>query len=102
MTVALLETGGRPVKYARYYLLFLAEGHLNRRRFSAMLGRIALLPVPTGQRMLVKPASKWVFLPGLAKERCARSHAERSNPELCLRGSQTVGGATNGSLFTRC
>ena len=26
----------------------LAEGHLNRRRFGAMLRRIALLPVPTG------------------------------------------------------
>jgi len=26
----------------------LAEGHLNRQRFGAMLGRIALLPIPTG------------------------------------------------------
>jgi hypothetical protein len=33
---------------ARYYWLLLAEGHLNRRRFRAMLGRIALLPIPTG------------------------------------------------------
>jgi hypothetical protein len=33
---------------ARYYWLLLAEGHLNRRRFGAMLDRIALLPVPTG------------------------------------------------------
>jgi hypothetical protein len=30
--------------------LELAEGHLTRRRFGAMLGRIALLPVPTGQK----------------------------------------------------
>ena|ERR1035437_723196 len=44
----LVKTGGRLVKHARYYWLFLAEGHLNRRRFGAMLGRIALLPVPTG------------------------------------------------------
>jgi hypothetical protein len=44
----LVKTGGRLVKHARYYWLFLAEGHLNRRRFRAMLGRIALLPVPTG------------------------------------------------------
>ena len=44
----LMKTGGRLVKHARYYWLFLAEGHLNRRRFGAMLGRIALLPVPTG------------------------------------------------------
>ena len=44
----LVKTGGRLVKHARYYWLFLAEGHLTRRRFGAMLGRIALLPIPTG------------------------------------------------------
>ena len=44
----LVKTGGRLVKHARYYWLLLAEGHLNRRRFRAMLGRIALLPVLTG------------------------------------------------------
>jgi len=44
----LVKTGGRLMKYARYYWLLLAEGHLNRRRFGAMLGRIELLPVPAG------------------------------------------------------
>jgi hypothetical protein len=44
----LVKTGGRLVKYARYYWLLLAEGHLTLRRVGAMLGRIALLPVPTG------------------------------------------------------
>jgi hypothetical protein len=44
----LVNTGGRLVKHARYYWLLLAEGHLTRRRFAAMLGRIALLPIPTG------------------------------------------------------
>jgi hypothetical protein len=44
----LVKTGGRLVKHARYYWLFPAEGHLNRRRFGAMLGLIALLSVPTG------------------------------------------------------
>jgi hypothetical protein len=43
----LVKTGGRLVKHARYYWLLLAEGHLTRRRFGAMLGRIALLPIPT-------------------------------------------------------
>jgi Transposase DDE domain group 1 len=43
----LVKTGGRLVKHARYYWLLLAEGHLNRRRFGAMLGRIALLQIPT-------------------------------------------------------
>jgi hypothetical protein len=37
----MVKTGGRPGKHARYYWLFLAEGHLNRRRLGAMLGRIA-------------------------------------------------------------
>jgi Transposase DDE domain group 1 len=44
----LVKTGGRLVKHARNYWLLLAEGHLTRRRFGAMLGRIAQLPVPTG------------------------------------------------------
>jgi hypothetical protein len=43
----LMKTGGRLVKHARYYWLMLAEGHLTRVRFSAMLRRIALLPLPT-------------------------------------------------------
>jgi hypothetical protein len=44
----LVKTGGRLVKHARYYWLLLAEGHLTRRRFGAMLGRITLFPEPTG------------------------------------------------------
>ena len=44
----LVKTGGRLVKHARYYWLLLAEGHLTRRRFGAMLGRIVVLPMPTG------------------------------------------------------
>ena len=44
----LVKTGKRLIKHARYYRLLLAEGHLNRRRFGAMLGRIALLPIPAG------------------------------------------------------
>ena len=43
----LVKTGGRPVKHVRHYWL-LAEGHLNRRRLGAMLGRIARLPVRAG------------------------------------------------------
>ena len=44
----LVKTGGRLVKHARYYWLLLAESHLTRRLFSAMVGRIAASPVPTG------------------------------------------------------
>jgi hypothetical protein len=42
----LVKTGGRLVKHARYYWLMLAEGHLTRTRFTAMMRRIALLPLP--------------------------------------------------------
>ena len=48
MQQRLVKTGGRLVKHARYYWLLLADGHLTRRRFGAMLDRISLLPVPTG------------------------------------------------------
>jgi hypothetical protein len=44
----LMNTGGRLVKHARYYWLLLAESHLTRRLFRAMVGRIAALPVATG------------------------------------------------------
>ena len=43
----LVKTGGRLVKHARYYWMLLAEGHLTRTRFAAMLRRIALLPLPS-------------------------------------------------------
>src|SRR6266849_1067930 len=46
----LVKIGGRLVKPARYYWLLMAEGHLNRRRFGAMLGRIALSALRTGKR----------------------------------------------------
>jgi hypothetical protein len=41
-----VETGGRLIEHARYYWLMLADGHLTRTRFSAMLCGIALLPPP--------------------------------------------------------
>jgi hypothetical protein len=44
----LVKTGGRLVKHARYYWLLLAESHLTRRLFTAMVRRIDLLPLPAG------------------------------------------------------
>lgn len=44
----LVKTGGRLLKHARYYWLLLAESHLTRRLFGAMLGKIAALPSPAG------------------------------------------------------
>jgi hypothetical protein len=44
----LVKTGGRLVQHARYHWLLLAEGHLTRRLFAGMLGKIAALPLPAG------------------------------------------------------
>ncbi|MGA2880750.1 MAG: IS1380 family transposase [Bryobacteraceae bacterium] len=44
----LVKTGGRLVKHARYYWLLLAEGHLTRQLFAAILRRIWTLPLPAG------------------------------------------------------
>jgi len=40
----LVKTGGRLIKHARYYWLLLAESHLTRRLFGAMVRRIEALP----------------------------------------------------------
>lgn len=44
----LVKTGGRLIKHARYYWLLLAEGHLTRRLFGAMVRRIEALTLPAG------------------------------------------------------
>jgi len=44
----LMKTGGRLLKHARYYWLLLAEGHLTRRLFGAILRRLVALPGPAG------------------------------------------------------
>jgi len=44
----LVKTGGRLIKHARYYWLLLAESHLTRRLFGAMVRRMEALPVPAG------------------------------------------------------
>ncbi len=44
----LVKTGGRLVKHARCYWLLLAESHLTRRLFGAMVRRIAALSLPAG------------------------------------------------------
>ncbi len=44
----LVKTGGRLVKHARYYWLLLAESHLTRSLFGAIVRRIGLLTLPAG------------------------------------------------------
>ena len=48
LPLRLVKTGGRLVKHARYYWLLLAEGHLTRRLFASMLGRIDRLALASG------------------------------------------------------
>jgi len=43
-----MKTGGRLVKHARFYWLLLAEGHLTRRLFGAIVQRLTTLSVPAG------------------------------------------------------
>ena len=44
----LVKTGGRLVKHARYFWLLLAESHLTRGLFGAMVQRMAALAIRTG------------------------------------------------------
>ncbi|MGD0922069.1 MAG: hypothetical protein ABSA70_09930 [Terriglobia bacterium] len=44
----LVKASGRLIQHAPYYWLLLAESHLTRRLFGAMLRRIAALPSPAG------------------------------------------------------
>jgi hypothetical protein len=44
----LVKRGGRLIKHARYYYLLLAESHLTRRVFGAIVRQTAALPLPTG------------------------------------------------------
>jgi hypothetical protein len=46
--VSLIGIIRRSAFHARYYWLLLAESHMTRRLFGAMLRRIWALPVPTG------------------------------------------------------
>jgi hypothetical protein len=48
----LVKMRGRMIRHARCYWLLLAESHLTRRLFAAMLRRIAALPLPAGQRLV--------------------------------------------------
>ena len=44
----LVKTGGRLIKHARYYWLLLAESHLTRRLFGAIVQRMAALTIRAG------------------------------------------------------
>jgi hypothetical protein len=44
----LMKTGGRLIKHTRYFWLLLAEGHLTRHLFGAILRRLEALPLPAG------------------------------------------------------
>ena len=44
----LVKTGGRLIRHAPYYRLLLAESHLTRHLFVAVVGNTAALPVAAG------------------------------------------------------
>ena len=48
MQQRLVKSGGPLIQHARYYWLLLAESHLTRRLFGAMVRRIAALRLPSG------------------------------------------------------
>ena len=55
-----LPLGGRLIKHARYYWLLLAESHLTRRLFGAMLRRIAALSRSAGTAGWASPGSEQI------------------------------------------
>ena len=70
----LVKTDGRLVKHARYYWLLLAESHLTRRLFGAMVGRIESLPLPAG--LSPQPAGENLGKPAEEMARCPRNRWE--------------------------
>src|ERR1035438_1142587 len=79
--------------------LLLAEGHLTRRRFGAMLGRIALLRYPRDRSALARSSS------GICLQRARQGEVLQKWRNIgqfrrywC--GSQTVGGAPDENCFT--
>jgi hypothetical protein len=60
----LMNTGGRLVKHARYYWVLLAEQHLTRRLFGAILRRLDALPGPAGEQTLPLQSQRAEWRPG--------------------------------------
>ena len=84
----LVKTCGRLVRHARYYWLLLAEGHLTRRQFRAMLDRIAVLPVTTGgeRDKVVGSASEICLIRGWARRSVAKTRRKMRRFRLCRCG----------------
>jgi hypothetical protein len=70
----LVKTGGRLVKHARYYWLLLAESHLTRRLFGAMVGRMESVPLACGVKSAAGRRKPWEASRGMA--RCPRNRGE--------------------------
>ncbi len=60
----LVKTGRRLIEHARYYWLLLAEGHLTRSLFGAMLRRLAVVPGAAGEQKLWAQATRAARKPG--------------------------------------
>ena len=75
----LMKTGGWLVKHARYFWLLLAEGHLTRRLFGAILRRLKAVPGPAGWR---KPSLVAATSGGGAGFTAIRAHDGRSDSSI--------------------
>ena len=86
-----VKTGGRLVKHARYQRLLLAESHLTRRLFGAIVRWIAALPVATGSREAVGAAEMkrpGVTVGELSMERNLGWHLNHCNePDPLMNGA---------------
>jgi len=80
------STRGRLVKHARCYWLLLVEGHLNRRRFGAMLGRIALTAGTDGIDRWWSGRQRSLSTASWSKERCRKSGLQMTQFRLCWFG----------------
>ena len=81
-----MKTGGRLVKHVRYYWLLLAEGHLTRTLFGAILRRLVACLCPQGEPTLSLQAGRAAQPPGTGG--CLRnSPAAAVIPVLAFSGS---------------
>jgi DDE family transposase len=93
----LVKTGGRLVKHARYYWLLLAEGHLTRRRFGAMLGGSRCYRYRRDRWIVVQSAAESVYKVVGVRRGVAKTGHKMGRFWPCRRGWQI-----DGRIVSRC
>ena len=92
-----MKIGGRLVKHARYYWLLLAEGHLNRRLFGDMLGRIWAPTCARRLKCLVRSGPEMGSLPK-GNVGAVWSHGRRASPNATIAPCWTPRARMKGGL----